>query len=98
MTPDAIARWRAEYHPCENGVSVFQPEGGEFGGLTVANFPGAPLDLFQRLSSAGPDDDFDLICDLYVDGEIVDGVCIRRQDLDLIRRSLIIQEQKDGQS
>lgn len=83
-----IARWRAEYHPCENGVHVFQPEGGEFGGITLKNFPNATLDIFREHSSAGEGDDFDLICDLMEDGSIVGDVLIRRQDLDIIERAI----------
>lgn len=89
--PAFLARWRAEYHPCDNGVHVFQPEGGEFGGLTLRNFPGATLDVFRELSTAGEGDDFDLICDLVDgDGNIIDDVCIRRQDLELIERRLAL--------
>jgi len=89
-----IARWKAEYHPCDNGVHVFQPEGGEFGGLTLQNFPGATLDVFRELSTAGDGDDFDLICDLFDgDGNIIDDVCIRRQDLELIERRLALSKE-----
>jgi hypothetical protein len=86
--PVVLARWRAEYHPCENGVHVYQPEGGEFGGITVRNYPGATLAIFAEHSSAGEGDDYDLICDLVVDGSLVDDVCIRRQDLELIDRAI----------
>lgn len=84
---EAHARWRAVYHPCENGVHIFQPE-GEFGGETVKNFPGVTLDVFRRLSSAGEGDDWDLLCDLMEDGSCIDDVPIRRQDLELIEREL----------
>jgi hypothetical protein len=90
--PAFLARWRAEYHPCEDGVHVFQPEGGEFGGLTLRNFPGATLDVFRELSTAGEGDDFDLVCDLFEDGSVIEDVCIRRQDLELIERRLSQQE------
>lgn len=88
FTQAEIAEWRAEYHPCETGVHIYQPEGGRHGGLTLDNFPGENLDIFRRLSSAGDDDDWDLICDLMVNGDLVDNVCIRRQDLELIRREI----------
>lgn len=83
-----LARWHKEYHPCENGVHVFQPEGGEFGGITLRNYPGETLGIFRQLSSAGEDDDFDLICDLIVGGDIVDDVVIRRQDVAVIDAAL----------
>jgi hypothetical protein len=85
---EMLRQWRAEYHPCENGVHVFQPEGGKFGGITLRNFPGESLELFRKFSSSGPDDDWDLICDLTVNGDLVENVCIRRQDLELIERAL----------
>lgn len=85
---ETLRRWRAEYHPCENGVHIYQPEGGEFGGLTLRNFPGATLEVFRRLSSAGEGDDFDLICDLFAEGSVIDDVCIRRQDLEVIEREI----------
>jgi hypothetical protein len=87
-SPAGFARWRAEYHPCETGVSIFQPEGGEFGGLTLRNFPGATLAPIMALSSAGEGDDFDLVCDLYVDGDLIDTLAIRRQDLAAVERAL----------
>lgn len=86
--PTVYARWMAEYHPCETGVSIFQPEGGEFGGLTLRNFPGATLEPILALSSAGEGDDFDLVCDLYDEGDLVDTLAIRRQDLAAIERAL----------
>jgi len=84
----AYARWVREYHPCENGVHVFQPEGGEFGGITLENFPGETLAVFREHSTAGDGDDWDLICDLVKNGDIIEDVCIRRQDLEIIRRTL----------
>ena len=87
--PDFMRRWEAEYHPCDNGVHIFQPEGGEFGGLTLKNFPGETLDVFRSLSTAGEGDDFDLLCDLFVDGDLIDNVGIRRQDLAVIERALL---------
>lgn len=75
------------YVPCETGVHVLDPE-GEFGGVTVQNFPGADLSVFNELSSAGEGDDFDLLCDLHQDGELIDTAVIRRQDLALIERRL----------
>lgn len=83
-----IDQWRAEYHPCENGVHIFQPEGGEHGGLTLENFPGLDLTLFREHSSAGEGDNFDLLADLFIDGDLIDNVAIRRQDLEVIRRAL----------
>lgn len=88
MDRAAKVRWWAEYHPCENGVHIFQPEGGEFGGITLRNYPGETLEVFRRFTSAGDGDDFDLICDLLVNGDIVDDVAIRRQDLAVIEAAL----------
>lgn len=79
--------WRKVYYPCDNGVHVMDPD-GEFGGVTVRNFPRADLSAFRELSSAGEGDDFDLVCDLFEDGELIDNVMIRRQDLALIERRL----------
>ncbi len=36
----------------------------------------------------GDGDDWDLICDLVKNGDIIEDVCIRRQDLEIIRRTL----------
>lgn len=88
MDAQAIRRWHAEYYPCDDGVHIYQPEGGEFGGITLKNFHGATLDIFRRHSSAGPEDDWDLVCDLRKAGDTLDDVCIRRQDLELIEREL----------
>lgn len=81
-------KWIKAYCPCKNGVHVFDPDDDEFGGRTVQNFPGADLAIFNELSSAGDGDDFDLICDLMVDGDWIDTALIRRQDLALIERRL----------
>lgn len=81
-------RWQREYHPCHNGLHVFQPEGGEFGGLTLKNFPGSKPEQIIGLSSAGDGDDFDLIIDVMEDGSLVDTIPIRRQDLAAIERLL----------
>jgi hypothetical protein len=89
MSREQIRRWQAEYHPCNNGVHVFQPEGGEFGGITLRNFPGASLDVFRELSTAGEGDDFDLLCDLFQDGDLMENVGIRRQDLAVIERAIV---------
>ena len=88
MSDQAIARQRREYHPCENGVHIFQSEGGEFGGLTLRNFPNQTLEPFERHSTAGQDRDFDLVCDFMVDGSIEKDCCIRRQDLAIIQREI----------
>jgi hypothetical protein len=72
MSQDKIRQWLAEYHPCANGVHVFHPEMGEFGGSTVANFPNATLELFAKHSCAG--DEWDLMCDLMENNESVDVV------------------------
>lgn len=80
-------RWMKLYRPCQNGVHVIDPD-GEFGGVTVSNFPGVDLSVFRELSSAGEGDDFDLLCDLHQNGELIDVVTIRRQDLALIERRL----------
>lgn len=88
FSDEEIRAWRAEYHPCDNGVHIFQPEGGRHGGLTVKNFPGATLDLFRELSTAGEGDDWDLLADLHVNGDLIDNVAIRRQDLSVIERAL----------
>lgn len=84
-------RWMTLYRPCENGVHVLDPE-GEFGGVTVQNFPGVDLTRFRELSSAGEGDDFDLLCDLHEDGNLIDTAVIRRQDLALIERRLLQEE------
>lgn len=90
--PAVLASWRAEYHPCETGVSIFQPEGGEFGGLTLKNYPDADVEVFRRLSSAGDGDDFDLLADVYRDGDLIDTIAIRRQDLEPIDRAIASAE------
>lgn len=82
--------WRKVYYPCDNGVHVMDPD-GEFGGVTVRNFPRADLTLFRELSSAGEGDDFDLICDFYERGELIEIAVIRRQDLALIERRLAVK-------
>lgn len=81
-------RWQREYHPCETGLHVFQPEGGEFGGLTLKNFPSAKPEQIAGLSSAGEGDDFDLIIDVMEHGDLVDTIAIRRQDLAAIEHAL----------
>ena len=86
-TFEGYDRWLKLYRPCTNGVHVLDPD-GEFGGVTVANFPGADLSIFRELSSAGEGDDFDLLCDLHQDGDLIDAQPIRRQDLALIERRL----------
>lgn len=52
MDVQTFRRWQNEYHPCENGLHVFQPEGEEFGGLTLRNFPRATPHQIAGLSSA----------------------------------------------
>ena len=89
FSKEILARQRAEYHPCENGVHIFCGEQKEFGGYTVKNFPGATLDVFIKHSSADYNsDDFDLVCDLMEDGSIVKDCVIRRQDLAIIEREI----------
>lgn len=83
-----VSEWKREFHPCRTGVSVFQPEGGKHGGLTLKNYPGANGDVVKRLSSAGTGDDFDLVCDVYYEGDLVDTIPIRRQDLRAIDAEL----------
>lgn len=87
-------RWQEVYFPCDNGVHVFDSD-GEFGGVTVQNFPNKDLAVFRELSSAGEGDDFDLICDLFVAGEIIDNITIRRQDLALIERQMTTSDRKN---
>lgn len=88
FTRAQLRRWRAEYHPCQNGVHIYQPEGGEFGGITLRNYPDTSLEVFRHHSTAGEGDDWDLICELFCDGDLIDDVVIRRQDLALIDREL----------
>lgn len=88
MDKATFNRWQREYHPCETGLHVFQPEGGEFGGLTLRNFPGARPEQIDGLSSAGEGDDFDLVIDVMERGDLVDTIPIRRQDLAAIERAL----------
>lgn len=89
-------RWLRLYTPCKTGVHVMDPE-GEFGGVTVANFPDADLAVFREISSAGEGDDFDLLCDLYRDGDLLDTATIRRQDLALIERAILTYGADNGQ-
>lgn len=91
FTTAEIQQWIDEYHPCRNGVHVFDPEGGSHGGKTVKNFPSTTLDAFRLHTSIDQTihtDDFDLLCDLYEGGDLMDTVTIRRQDLALIERVL----------
>jgi hypothetical protein len=88
FSAEEIREWRREYHPCQNGVHIFHPDCGNHGGLTIKNFPGASLDLFRQLSTAGDGDDWDLLADLHINGDLIDNVAIRRQDLAVIERAL----------
>lgn len=88
MDAQSYNRWCREYHPCQDGLHIFQPEGGEFGGITLRNFPDAAPEQIGGLSSAGDGDDFDLIVDVMDAGEIVDMIPIRRQDLAAIEQAL----------
>ena len=87
---DYIKRYTAVWHPCENGVHVFYPEGSDFGGSTVKNFEGAPIEIFRQLSSCDQEnsDEWDLMCDEHRNGDLHETVGIRRQDLPIIERAL----------
>lgn len=85
-----VRRYHEQWHHSDDGVHVFQPEGGEFGGITIADFPGASIDVFRRLSSLPQDntDEWELLCDEHRGGDLYETVGIRRQDLEVIRREL----------
>ena len=58
------------------------------------------LDPVRAVSSAGEGDDWDLLVDLFENGDMIDNVAIRRQDLELLERAISsaneLKEKADG--
>lgn len=84
------------YAPCADGIHICGVDPTETFPITVANFPGASRELFDDVahrygykpdkSDAGRD--IDLVVDFMAHGDIHTDCCIRRQDLDSVRRMI----------
>lgn len=85
VTLAEIAQAEREYHPCDDGLHVCGQICDEMGDrpLTLGNVPGVDGQKFEALRAqyATPDDDFDIVIDRMVGGDIVDDFGMRRQDL-----------------
>lgn len=80
-----------EYHPCYNGLHVCGQTPDDERPLTLKNVPGITPARFTELKAQfglPADDDFDLVIDLMVKGDIIEDFCIRRQSLDALLRSV----------
>jgi hypothetical protein len=77
------------YTPCASGIHICGLTANEDEFLTVANFPGVTRDAFEAARNAcalSDHDDFDLVVDWMVGGDIVEDFGMRRQQLDDLRR------------
>ena len=86
-----IEQSEREYHPCWNGLHVCGQTPDDEQPLTLKNVPGITPERFAELKGQfglPSDEDFDLVIDLFVKGDLVEDFCIRRQSLDALLRAV----------
>lgn len=70
------------YNPCRYGIHVCGINADETEFVTVANFPGAKLAMFESLRDEfSIEGDPDLVVDFVCDGDLLHDFGMRRQDL-----------------
>lgn len=93
FTRDQIARYNAQYHPCETGVHVCGlRDDAEFGPhVTEANLPPVSLAMFEKIKADydEPDsNDYEVIVDLMEDGSCLTNFGVKRQMLNRVLNEL----------
>ena len=77
------------YEPCRTGIHLCGSNAADDAPITLANYP-MPLDQARealakiRAECQEPDGEFDVVVDLVVDDDILEGVTVRRQMLNRV--------------